>query len=532
MTDLNHLDSFEGIDSDAALDLLGDLIDAAVDAGSEPDLRRSIRLGEELFAREMEASSWAVLHYFLGNAYSALVFDEDCSAWESEEAEGAIKYFRLASRSRAFADLDPVRRCQVLTNLGNTLNVYGRHVAAIETLDAALAIMPEFGMARSKRATAGIQYAAALHDRGQAEVLYRFGYVDLEEAFESHYIHEGFEVSVDRQIEDLERWYERCPDPGIRHQVPNLYDHSLGQSSAERAYRTWCLANRLFLNPLNDLGAYPIAARDTLTSPSMSATLGQSIHGYVGCFNQIKQEYVSARYTLYASLHTEGVHFSDKDVVLYNTWDYPAYGLSVEMTKTAFRSAYSLFDKIAYFLNQYFDLDIPDHQVDFRTLWYDGRNRKRGLREQFVGSTNRPLRGLFWLGKDLYEQRDGFNVALDPDARQLFQIRNRMEHRYLKVSSEGAFDLDDGSAVASVLAPTGGAVGMESDDFADDLALQIGRRDLESKTLRLMRLAREALTYLSLAVNVEERARRTGRDPAKVVEIQLDAFDDEWKQRW
>lgn len=480
----------------------------------------------------MPPATWAILHYFLGNAYSAIEFEQERVGWESAEAEAAIKYFRLASRSAAFDELHTVRKCQILTNLGNTFNIYGRHVAAIDALDSALATMPQFGMARSKRATAGNQYAFAFYDRRQAEVFYRFGFVDLEEAYDSNYIHKGFEVSVEKQLTELRSWYEKFEEPDVRHQLPDLYNHSLGEHEAERQYRKWCLSNRLFLNPLNDLGSYPIAARDTLTIPPLSTLAGKTVHGYVGCFNQMKQEFASARFILYKSLNMSGIHFSDKDVRLYNTWDYPAYGLAVELTKAAFRISYSLFDKVAYFLNKYLDLGIKDHMVQFRTLWYNNQNHDRGLLDRFVDSRNRSLQALFWLSKDLFEQRKGFDIALDPEARQLFQIRNRLEHRYLKVCSEGGFDLDEGESVASVLAPSRGAVGVEPDQFADDLALQIGRGDLERKTLRLIRLAREALTYLSLAVNIEERARRSKQDCSEVIDIFMDTFNDEWKQRW
>ncbi|MDX5595492.1 LA2681 family HEPN domain-containing protein [Pseudovibrio sp. SPO723] len=40
-------------------------------------------------------------------------------------------------------------------------------------------------------------------------------------------------------------------------------------------------------------------------------------------------------------------HFSDKDVALYNTLDYPSYALAVEKARLAYRMEYSLFDKIA-----------------------------------------------------------------------------------------------------------------------------------------------------------------------------------------
>jgi LA2681-like HEPN len=41
---------------------------------------------------------------------------------------------------------------------------------------------------------------------------------------------------------------------------------------------------------------------------------------------------------------------------LYNTLDYPTYSVAIEKVKAAYRLAYSLFDKIAFFLNAYLDL--------------------------------------------------------------------------------------------------------------------------------------------------------------------------------
>ena len=47
-----------------------------------------------------------------------------------------------------------------------------------------------------------------------------------------------------------------------------------------------------------------------------------------------------------------------------------ACDLSDEKLKIAFRMAYSLFDKIAFFLKKYFRLPVSEQRVNFRTLWY------------------------------------------------------------------------------------------------------------------------------------------------------------------
>jgi hypothetical protein len=83
-------------------------------------------------------------------------------------------------------------------------------------------------------------------------------------------------------------------------------------------------------------------------------------------FNIMKQEYVSARWMLYEGSMSDETHSSGRGVLLYNTLDYQSHGLAVERIKSAFRSAYSLFDKIAQVVNHYWRPPISD-RVTIRT---------------------------------------------------------------------------------------------------------------------------------------------------------------------
>jgi hypothetical protein len=84
-----------------------------------------------------------------------------------------------------------------------------------------------------------------------------------------------------------------------------LDGYKLGETEQEKQYRRWCLANRLFLNPLNDLGPHTVAARDTMTLPDFTTKL-QEPPSLVGFFNQMKQEFVSARWMFYDGMHGTG----------------------------------------------------------------------------------------------------------------------------------------------------------------------------------------------------------------------------------
>ena len=66
-----------------------------------------------------------------------------------------------------------------------------------------------------------------------------------------------------------------------------------------------------------------------------------------------------------------------------DTLDYPVYGIGIEKVKAAYRSIYSIFDKLAYFLNKYLKLGISDDVISFVNLWYkDVRNQKGGRKSK------------------------------------------------------------------------------------------------------------------------------------------------------
>src|SRR5262249_42561225 len=281
----------------------------------------------------------------------------------------------------------------------------------------------------------------------------------------------------------------------------------------ERAYRLWCLNNTLFLNPLNDIGPHRIAARDILHLPPFVTSLDEP-PALFGLFNQLKQEFVTARWLYYDGTRSDGVHFADRDVSLYNTLDHPTYSIAIEKVKAAYRLAYSLFDKIAFFLNAYLDLKLDESRVYFRRVWYLNADRKQGLRPELDRSENWPLRGLYWLAKDLFDK--DFHDITEPDAQALYAIRNQLEHRYLKVHE--------------IYSPPPAHPTTAAGLWIDDLAYSIPRKDFDAKTLRVLRQARAGLVYLSLAMHRGERRRAKGKNDMLTVPMSLDLWEDDWKR--
>jgi len=502
--------------SDDALDHIGLLTDLSLDMRKREGIERTIKLSEELQERQLTAGQLATSYYFLANAWANLRIllragNDRSWDWEQNEIEKEIVCLRRALHREGLCKLPDERVSQILTNLGNLMNHVGRFVEAVEYWDKALAKLPSFPMALGNRGLGLTSYAHALYDRGHSSILLKYAHIDLSKALFSS-VHEDARKGFDKCRMKI----ESILSSDFLNKDVDMHTFSLGASEQEIRYRQWCLKNRLFLNPLNDLGPYSIAARDILSTPDIVVGIAEGPY-YPGYFNQMKQEYVSARYLYYEGINAEQPHFSDKDVLLYNTLDYPSYSLTVEEMKIAFRMAYSLFDKIAYFLNHYFHLSIPEKRVSFRTFWYESQEKKNGLRKDFQQRQNWAFRGLFWLSKDLYEDKADFRESIEPEAQELNEIRNHLEHKYLKVH-EGLW-----SGPPSKNDKISRAI-------ADTLAFPLYRHDFQEKALRLIKIARAALLYLSLAIHSEERRRAKTKSPESIIiGIPLDIWEDHWK---
>ena len=299
-------------------------------------------------------------------------------------------------------------------------------------------------------------------------------------------------------------------------QQTRIEERPLGRSPEEQRYRKWALRERLFLNPLNDLDPCSIAAADSLLLPNIVQPIAAS-PTLIGFFNQMKQEFASGRYFLYLGLSAQSghkVHYSDRDVVLINTLDYPSYSLPIEQTKAAFRIGYSILDKVAFLLNEYAALGHKHRDVYFRTVWYQNRDRNQGVHPVLKQARNLPMRGLFWLAKDLYEP--GLQDVMEPAAREIYTIRNHLEHSYLKIHEFRQSPRADS---------------LHDDMFRDTLAFSVYRGDFEEKTLQAFKLARAALIYIALAIYQEERRRsHTRHEGTKTVAFELPTVRDEWKR--
>ena len=506
-----------GLSETKAIKLIGTIIDVGSDQQSLAALDHANDLLDQFLKTAVSDHHACRAHYFRANIWSGkrhTSLDGSAWVWKSELIDEEILELRKALRHQGFSDLHLIEKAQIFTNLGNALNHIGRFVEAIEYWDRAISIVPKFAMASGNRGIGLGHYAGVLYDTGHQEVFMVAACMSLAQACEKNAV-----IDSPNQQEALSQFADHLNAIWSYYDIPKISDkidltnHPMGRSKKERRYREWCLNNRLFINPLNDIGPNPIAAHDVMTLPSITVEPddGPGPPAIVLYFNVIKQEFCTARYALYEGINTTGVHFSDRKVLLYNTLDYPAFGFAVERVKMAFRGAYAVFDKAAFLLNAYFDLGHPERHVNFRNIWYK-KGKGKALHPALDGMGNWPLRGLFWLSKDIFE--DDFREITEPDAQSLYELRNHMEHKFVSVHDDFLY-----------------AGFPHAQDPLKAGVFDISVEDFAAKTLRQLKLARATITYLSLAVFAEEQRRSKDSDPNRlVIPMELDTWEDDWKR--
>ena len=467
-----------------AIEAIAKQIDAAIDCGDELLLDQLTAKCQQ-HLETAESKERIYLFYFQANIHAALAVLRNQSAaqtnaWEQPDEIQNILLLRRAVKEPALDTVDPIYQCSIRTNLATRLFSLGRPIASNEQSLSVMEIEPRFAKALATRANATCHYARTLYDDGHKPIMLANALSLFDAALNANAVWES---------EDYNKYV--APWTSTRNEIAEFlsdiaYDEtydlnqwSLGKIPKERHYRKWCLNNRLFLNPLNDMCTDSVAATDVLHLPSHSHIYANSgTPRFPAYFNLLKQEYISARYRLYYVIHEDDPEFLMRDVSMLDSGENQVLGHCFEDLRSAFRSAYAIFDKISLFLADYYLLDIDLRHLTFRNVWL---NKQGDLRSVFNGRQNWLLRGLYFLSKDLHDA--SFTEVAEPDAVDLARLRNQVEHRFVNFEH----------------VPRG--INTEAQLFmlVDDFV---------ARSLRLLKLAREALIYLSLAMHWEEQSQQ------------------------
>lgn len=481
--------------------ILGSIYEYSRILNTLKDLERGIEISSMVNLDSFTDDDKMTFYYNLSNAWSykkmmiQTLNSLDFWEFENEELIQEILNCRKALLHSTNTE-NLFRKCEVLTNLGNDLSHLGRFSEAIDSWQRALNIKKDFSMAIGNLGFGLFHYAQILYDNSHKAYFLKESYNYLKKAINSKEIYPEAKDSFSQIISLIE---QQVNNSFLNSK--NIFDtHILGKSLEEQEYRRWCIENKLFLNPLNDIIQDNVVAHDILCLPTIVVNKKDSeIYSYHSFFNQIKQEFCSARYIFYDSTNNQKPHFSDRDNVIIDLLDYSTYSYNLEKTKIAFRTFYSILDKIAYLINSYLKLGHQSYEVNYRKIWYIKGKPNPIIRE----SQNWALRGLFWLYKDFFEKEE-LHSYLEPEAKELSTIRNFIEHKSFKIIEFGNSEISE-----------------------DGFTYIIDRDSFIEKTFRLMKTIRAAIIYTSLFINIEENKKE--HDSDKLGSIQLFTLNDDFK---
>jgi len=375
------------------------------------------------------------------------------------------------------------------------MNQHGRYTEALECYGKALEESPDFSMALGNMGICLKTLSLNLYDINHQVHALRFSYNYLTKAVENNTekkgLHETAHIAFTSVIKNIEEIFSIN---NVSKEISKFKGFDLGNTN-EKSYREWCLENILYLNPINDMIKHTVSAHDIIHLPDMTFDMeDESIYGYLAMFNQLKQEFASARFLYYDSINNENFHFSDKDVSLVNPLSYQEYSYNVEKCKIAFRIMYSLLDKIGFFINKYFKLGINERYVYFS-------NSVQELNTKQSNHYNWSIDSLYWISKEVTGNK------INPYSLKMNEIRNHLEHKFFQVITYGDYEC-----------------------IKDNDILSMGRAEFQEITLNLIKIVRSSIIALSLAIHRNENIKNSASEKQLTMPILHTGFiEDQWK---
>ncbi len=483
-------DEWDSLEAPYRFQLTGILYNLSEDLGRDEGLNRIIELNVRVKDGNLEEVHEAARHYQLANAYSLRATwngdDTEYTFFDSSDLIEAIGHSRASVSQEYRSKLGAARETQSFVNFANHLSHTGRVCEALVWYNKAIQNKPDHSIGLGNRGLCKMHYAGLLFSQKHTARFLHSAYQDFEKALENW---DDPHPSAKHLFESQMKSIEDYKDTELN--IDNEDEFELGETSFDEEYHKWVLKNHLYLNPLNDIYTHTSTAHDFFCLPNMLIPDGEDFP-YPGIYNQIKQEYVSARYLYYEGVSKENKnsHFSDREVKLQDTFDYSVYGYRTEQIKTALRMSYSIFDKIAVLINEYFG--VGQKGPSYSEVWNKNGDYKQGLADPFQDSDNWALNALYWIKKDFHHsisKNDKDSIVIV--AHELKSLRNAVEHDYIKVFEDGI-----------VSSPPA------RDWLQDSLYDAIGKSELRKAAFEMLRLSRAAMIYIALAIHHEERKER------------------------
>lgn len=409
----------------------------------------------------------------------------------------------------------------------------------------------------------------SLYDNGHSEYHFLVAYELVNKGIENIdglYPEQRIPLEEGGQLFNFKKWFEGTFEISA---FDYFKEHNEEYTSSKhKQYLEWCAKNRLFLNDLNDVCEYPIVYQDVFSLPSFIQSLNSSLTmheelAYHGNYDELKNDYCYARYLFFSSqdIPNETSHMYNSTFQQVDDMSHSINNLKVAQLKSAFRAVYSIFDKVAYLISRFFNLNDLKHdkKISIDNLFRDFTGKNNGEwkpHKKLKDSDNHFIHALFYILKDIRKVGNSDTVTkwLDPNAVAFADIRNAMEHRSLKIADDFGYELatsynsyhadeykkkqelvhtllneinqielqlkqtkeDNNTELLGQLQNQIEKLNTQLEKVKSNIdekkklsshSLLIPIRQFESRLMQLITLARNSIMYLSLAIHFEERKR-------------------------
>lgn len=451
------------------------------------DIEILIKNAKSLLSDSLNKASQMQIYYDISGGYHDLRIIENQN--NENYLENEIYYlryvldiyeknYRLNSKACSELRIAKYIAMRSYTNLGNAYRAIRRYIASINCFQNALILDESFAMA-------SLNLSDLLFEYAQFQIKgYEKNYFDHAcYYYYSQTINYKFNLENQKYLDKLNETlsvYDKTYIKEYLTQPLNLPSFNV-YNEDEYNYRIFLRLFRLFLDPCQDILSDLCFAVDSINLPFVEP-LDDKQKEFVGLFNQIKQEFNWARFMWYqVSAFDVEENYPDKELDLIDVGDCADYSLKDSMMRTAFKTCYSLFDRIGFFINEYFEIGLTEKNVNFKNVWKENLRGRKGniyfsipfpiMKTHF---DNPFIQAMYWLQKDFYEKKE-INVTA-PQAFPIFQMRNDMEHNCLRTAYK-----------------------QNNKSFTK----YTSEGEIEQNTFQLLKLGRESIIYLCLAINYD-----------------------------
>jgi len=462
---VNELDLKFGVDNDYSFNIEGVLGNLAYDIGNEKLIKFAIqRLKEKL---RLSKAEWTKdkFNYDLG---TLILNKADLLNPYPPKFSNLLEAKEYDEARNFYNNVNGEHFASAQTNQANILDKFGRNFEAILLYDKVLNRNSNFGMALGNKGKA-LEYYYKLSPSKNKFILQIAKDLFMKALEDKNIFEIGGQQAFNIFSERLESISLFLEDNSIKQTFISSFSIS--------SYEEFILKKNLFLN--FDFGIvldehsfedslFPLFLQrieSKLNDKGKSNITSNNANNAIKVFNQIKEDYVSARLLFY-EWKTKDVSMYDKKVSWIYTFDFSRNSIKHGILKIVLTSLYNILDKVARVILTYFEIKKPSEDIYLKDL------ESPDFKNLLIKTENYQLLALHSLSKDFHGKR----------VYSKFQkLRNKITHNSVDIVEISANE--NGNYVIE---------------------------DLRNDIIELFLIVKSAILYTSIGISINDSRQKNG----------------------